>query len=152
MTPNTGTRHSKAAQHVSCVEVRCQPKIVESWLMTLRQYLDAQGRRSKWITVAVFIPCCGVVWAFGSRYVWIGPALFTWFAAVMHVFATAIPCPRCRAPLGRVGYRYFFAISSRAHICSTERAEYLGKCPNCALHLDEQIRSSLYHSRRVRPA
>jgi hypothetical protein len=106
--------------------------------MTLRQYLDTQGRRDKWITAAAVVPC-GAAWLLASHFAWAGPAAAVVFAIIMHIRAAAIPCPRCGASLGRLGYSYFAAVTGRARAYDMEQAEKLGKCPHCGLRLDEEI-------------
>jgi predicted RNA-binding Zn-ribbon protein involved in translation (DUF1610 family) len=106
--------------------------------MTLRESLDARMRRDKWITIAALVPCAAA-WLSASPYAWVGPAAFIVFGVIMYIRSTAIPCPRCGASLGRLGYRYFSAIMGRARGYYMERAEQLGKCPHCGLRLDEEI-------------
>ena len=108
--------------------------------MTLRQYLDSRTRRDKRIALAVFI-ASGVVWLFASVYAWAGPAAFAVLLVIMHIRATAIPCPRCKASLGRLGYRYFAAVTGRARGYYMQRAEEAAQCPHCALGLDQEISS-----------
>ena len=97
--------------------------------------------------IAVLVPCVAV-WAWASSRAWVGPAAFVVFGGFMHIRATGIPCPRCKGPLGRFGYRYSVAITSRARGDFLEHAEEFGKCPHCGLGFDEEFGAAVPHSRR----
>ena len=109
--------------------------------MTLRDYLETRGREGKWITLALLFPA-GIVWLTASAYAWAGYAALFIFLAVMHIRATAIPCPRCKKSLGKLGYRYFIGAMRRARGYDSQLAEEARKCPHCGLRLDEEIEPS----------
>lgn len=123
--------------------------IVESWAMTLREYL-ADERYQTWywllnacylvVTMAVFFLFAptGILNAVLAI-----PIMVFMFLFVPNLFRL-IRCPRCSARLGALGYwavlaRVEGARHQRGRAGALQQIERLGKCPNCGLLLDVEI-------------
>lgn len=119
---------------------------VESWPMTLRQYL-AQNRYlvNAWlllIALCIGSPAsaCCVMWLGGSVLL-VMLAIFAWLAAYIAAaqLFSMIHCPRCSKPLGQLACLVVMSRLPHRYRDGETRIEKLGKCPHCGLGLDEEI-------------
>jgi hypothetical protein len=114
--------------------------------MTLRDYLT-QDRYLVYAWFPLIALCigapasaCCVVWLRGSVLL-VVLAIFAWLAAYLAAtqLLGRIHCPRCSKPLGQLACLVVLSRLPHRYRDGGDRAEMLGKCPNCGLRLDEEI-------------
>jgi hypothetical protein len=99
--------------------------------MTIHQYLRRLA--SQYVgRLMLFLIVGGILMAlapaiFALRFAGAVVMLVVVLATVVHLFR--IPCPRCREPLGRIGFM-------AAHAA---RSDGRAQCPHCAVSLDSEM-------------